>query len=198
MLYNGRKFDIRCYALITCINNRIKAYFYREGYLRTSCVLYNMSNITDRFIHLTNDAVQKHSEDYGAFEDSNKLSYKDFQDYLNRTSNTPLDFKQDVYPEIRSIVKDTISATYFKLNPSRRVHMFEVLGYDFMLDEFARPWLIEVNTNPCLELSGGYLKKLIPKMLKESLDIVIGKVFQQDKCDVKTTGFELIFAEHKH
>ena len=34
-------------------------------------------------IHLTNDAVQKKSDDYGKFEAGNKLSYLDFQKYLD-------------------------------------------------------------------------------------------------------------------
>lgn len=34
----------------------------------------------------------------------------------------------------------------------------EVFGYDFILDENIRPWLIEVNTNPCLEESSGILR----------------------------------------
>lgn len=29
----------------------------------------------------------------------------------------------------------------------------EVFGYDFIIDESLNPWLIEVNTNPCLEES---------------------------------------------
>ena len=35
-------------------------------------------------IHLTNDAVQKKGEDYGKFEAGNKLSYADFQAYLDK------------------------------------------------------------------------------------------------------------------
>ena len=35
-LYNKRKFDIRCYVLVTSVNNIIKAYWYEEGYIRTS------------------------------------------------------------------------------------------------------------------------------------------------------------------
>jgi hypothetical protein len=31
-----------------------------------------------------------------------------------------------------------------------------------MIDEDLKPWLIEVNTNPCLELSGSLLTRLIP------------------------------------
>jgi hypothetical protein len=38
-----------------------------------------------------------------------------------------------------------------KLNPNQRKNTFEILGYDFMVDQKLKPWLIEVNTNPCLE-----------------------------------------------
>lgn len=30
---------------------------------------------------------------------------------------------------------------------------FELFGYDFMIDENKKVWLIEVNTNPCIEES---------------------------------------------
>lgn len=51
----------------------------------------------------------------------------------------------------------------------RRQCTFEIFGYDFMLDEDLHPWLIEVNTNPCLELSSPYLGKLIPAMVDNAL-----------------------------
>ena len=34
-------------------------------------------------IHLTNDAVQKKGEDYGKYENGNKISFGDFQKYLD-------------------------------------------------------------------------------------------------------------------
>ena len=40
---------------------------------------FTCKNISNRFIHLTNDAVQKKSEHYGKYETSNKLSYLDFE-----------------------------------------------------------------------------------------------------------------------
>ena len=53
----------------------MKGYFYEDGYIRTSCVEFDLDNLDNRFIHLTNDAVQKKAEDYGKFENGNKLSY---------------------------------------------------------------------------------------------------------------------------
>jgi len=37
-----------------------------------------------------------------------------------------------------------------KIDPHRRHHGFEVLGFDFMLDEDLNLYLIEVNDNPAL------------------------------------------------
>ena len=197
LLYHGRKFDIRCYCLVTCINNNIQAYFYRDGYLRTSCQAFSMANIYDKYIHLTNDAIQKSSPVYGQFEDSNKLSYDDFQDYLSKNCSPSINFSEKILPEIKNIVRDSIFATYTKLNPFCRGYTFEILGYDFMIDEFFTPWLIEVNTNPCLELSGRYLKHLIPTMVVHAFNITIDQIFMTEDVNYNQNLFELIFSENK-
>ena len=44
-----------------------------------------------------------------------------------------------------------------KLNPEDRKYCFEIFGYDYILDEDYNVWLIEVNTNPCLEESSPIL-----------------------------------------
>jgi len=66
-LYFGRKFDIRVYMLITMSNGLIRAYWYQEGYARTSSSKFNLDDLEDCMIHLTNDAIQKNGEGYGRF-----------------------------------------------------------------------------------------------------------------------------------
>ena len=56
------------------VNGNLQGYYYTDGYLRTSCRDYNIKNVTNRLIHLTNDAVQKKCDDYGKFENGNKVS----------------------------------------------------------------------------------------------------------------------------
>jgi len=60
---------------MTAINGNLQGYWYSEGYLRTSSREFNTKNVSNKFIHLTNDAVQKKLEDYGRYESGNKLSY---------------------------------------------------------------------------------------------------------------------------
>ena len=78
LLIDGRKFDIRGFGMITSINGVIKGYMYRDCYFRTSSKKYDLANLNRPDIHLTNDAVQKTFEDYGKFENDNKLSISDF------------------------------------------------------------------------------------------------------------------------
>ncbi len=40
-----------------------------------------------------------------------------------------------------------------KLNPLKRKYCFEIFGYDYIIDSDLNVWLIEVNTNPCIEES---------------------------------------------
>lgn len=77
-LIHRRKFDFRVFALVTCINKTLKGYFYEDGYIRTSSKEFDLDNLDDKFIHLTNDAIQKQGEDFGKFENCNKMSYSDF------------------------------------------------------------------------------------------------------------------------
>ena len=79
LLINRRKFDIRVFGLVQLMNGcEYRGYFYREGYLRTSCREFDIDNLDNRLVHLTNDAVQKKASDYGKFENGNKISYEDF------------------------------------------------------------------------------------------------------------------------
>jgi hypothetical protein len=202
-LYKKRKFDIRCYSLITSINGVIQGYYYPEGYIRTSSKEFDLKSVWDLYVHLTNDAVQKHSEDYGKYEPGNKLTYGEFQRYLElRYADIAPSFQLITLPRIRELVKDTIMATFRKLDPSRHNATFEVFGYDFMLETDLRPLLIEVNTNPCLELTSAPLLKVIPRMLEGAFRIVLDSIFPEPPNPVKKSSeslpenrWELLFNE---
>jgi tubulin--tyrosine ligase len=107
---------------------------------------------------LTNDAVQKYSADYGKFESSNKLSYADLEKILSRDKG--VSFKNVILPKIKQYVTDVFEAVGARLYlPSigkpdfvpKIYNGFELMGFDFMLDDNLNLTLIEVNTNPCLD-----------------------------------------------
>mmetsp|Transcript_6421 Transcript_6421/g.5517 ORF Transcript_6421/g.5517 Transcript_6421/m.5517 type:complete len:205 (-) Transcript_6421:455-1069(-) len=81
-LINNRKFDIRVWVLMT---HDLKVYFFKEGYLRTSCEEFSLNekDLNKEYVHLTNNAVQINSENYGKYEDGNQMSFDQFQNYVN-------------------------------------------------------------------------------------------------------------------
>lgn len=72
---------------------------------------------------------------------------------------------EQILDKITYIITMTIKSCKHKLNKEQRKGLFEIFGYDFILDTDFIPWLIEVNTNPCLEESSTHLKRLLPRML---------------------------------
>lgn len=69
--------------MVTINNGKVKGYWYQEGYVRTSSFFWSLNEMEDKFIHLTNDAIQKNCEEYGKYEPGNKLTFNDLQRYLH-------------------------------------------------------------------------------------------------------------------
>lgn len=72
---------------------------------------------------------------------------------------------------------DLFRSTSGKLDPKRRENAFELYGLDFMIDTDYKVWLIEANTNPCLECSGPLLSKLIPELIDNLFKLVVDPLF---------------------
>lgn len=86
-------------------------------------------------------------------------------------------FSEMIYPKMKSIALDAIKATYLQLDPNNTEHNFEIFGLDFMIDSNYQVWLIEVNTNPCLELSSKLLSRIIPTMLEQTFRLTLDVIF---------------------
>ena len=139
LLVAGRKFDIRCFVLLHLDKSKnsdkqLKAYYYEDEYVRTSCKKYSLTDISDRECHLTNDAVQKKSKAYGKFEAGNKLTMEEWQtsierDYPNAPRNVVFD---KIRPRMRELTALSISAGLEKLEKTTVTKSFELLGCKFM------------------------------------------------------------------
>ena len=46
-----------------------------------------------------------------------------------------------------------------------------------MIDSQLRPWLIEINTNPCLEETSKLLSELLPRMLDDAFKLTLDVLF---------------------
>ena len=100
-------------------------------------------------------------------------------------------------PRIHDIILDTFLSVRNKMNPNNRSNVFELFGFDFLLDEDFRVWLIEVNTNPFLGTPCPFMKELVPAMINDMLKIVVDPVLKPRHTpeEDRENDFELIYRE---
>ena len=56
--------------------------------------------------------------------------------------------REHFIPRMKDLIIDSINSVKTQLNPNKRKNVFELFGFDFLIDEDFRLWLIEINTNP--------------------------------------------------
>lgn len=72
-----------------------------------------------------------------------------------------------------------------------RKNSFEFLGYDFMVDENLKVWLIEINSSPSMDLSTHVTNRLVKLVLNDLPKVILDypKAKKKSQCD--TGGFIL-------
>lgn len=71
-----------------------------------------------------------------------------------------LSVRDHFVPRMKDLIIDSILSVKTQLNPNKRKNVFEIFGYDFLIDEDFRIWLIEVNTNPYLGIPNTFIGKI--------------------------------------
>ncbi|XP_022100588.1 probable beta-tubulin polyglutamylase isoform X2 [Acanthaster planci] len=178
LLLDGKKFDVRAYMLIACTTPYIV--FYHSGYLRLSCDSYDPTS-DDLALHLTNQFVQKKKPGYQDVKEDTVWSMERFNDYINtlaKEKGLPKDWVLNQFTKrMMQIMTHCFNAVKNKLQC--KLGYFDLLGFDFLLDESMKVYLLEVNVNPALHTNCETLRNRLPPIVHETLDIVL-EIF--DKC----------------
>ena len=183
LLYQGRKFDIRMWIMFMT-NRENDVYIFKEGHLKATSLKYNPDS-NDLFVHLTNYSVQKHNIHFSKIEIGNEIPFYEFQRELDR-KKTGINFIKDIYPKIVRIVRLTGGAAIQgKMNFMNIKNCFEIFGYDFILDENYKPYLLEINTNPGLEISSPLINQLLPRMIDDAFKLTIDDDFSASSDFIK-------------
>ena len=130
-------------------------------------------------MQLTNNAIQRNGAEYGKYEEGNILPFAELFGYIaaldDYNEHTPESLHDYFKASMIQIIQNTIKSIKGKLYQQK--YTFELLGYDFIIDELLNTVLIEVNTNPCLEESNKLLRHLLPRMIDDLLNIVSDPIF---------------------
>jgi D-alanine-D-alanine ligase-like ATP-grasp enzyme len=108
------------------------------------------------------------------------MSFTQFQQYCDDHS-IALQVKTNLVEKIKCLIVKSCLATRKIIDPNKRRNCFELFGYDFIIDEDLNVWLIEVNTNPCIEESSTILKILLPRMIDDMLKITVDSFFSDSQ-----------------
>jgi len=100
---------------------------------------------------------------------------------------------------MKDLATDVFLSAKNSINPSKRRNSFEFFGFDFMIDEDFRVWLIEVNTNPYIGIHNDSMSDILPNMLGGLFKIVLDPVFEvlsSDEVDKiwVGTGWDLLYS----
>ena len=150
-------------------------YFCKEGHLKGCSELYNLNNL-NKYIHITNYSLQKNSNNFELYEIGNEMSYKDFKNFL---INENISLKKFDYMinQMKILIKISFQSVAKKLLKEKQVLCFEIFGYDFILDNDFKLWILEINNNPGLSISSPVIEKLVPRMLDDAFRLTIDKIF---------------------
>ena len=173
LLYKGRKFDVRIWVLLS---HNMKVYMFKEGHLKAASSPFSLED-KNLFTHLTNYSVQKYSNDFGKEEIGNEISFDSFEKNFKEEYDIDINIREYFFKKIKKIIEISMKSAKKNINLNQRKGSFEIFGYDFMLDEQLNPYLIEINTNPGLEISSPLISKLIPRMIDDALRLTIDEVF---------------------
>ncbi|XP_062123780.1 tubulin polyglutamylase ttll-5 isoform X1 [Drosophila sulfurigaster albostrigata] len=156
---DGHKCDLRVYVLVTSFDPLI-IYLYEEGIVRLATVRYdrNADNLWNPCMHLCNYSINKYHSDYIRSSDAQDedVGHKWTLSALLRhlklqgcdTHLLMLNIEDLIIKAVLACAQTIISACrMFVPNVN---NCFELYGFDILIDNTLKPWLLEVNLSPSM------------------------------------------------
>ena len=168
-LLNGYKFDLRIYCLVIAAE-KPEIYVYHDGIARF-CSL--PADVGTEFSQLTNTAVNIKNPTVTA-EGITKIVSDVFKKLRIEGANI-----DKLWDDIETAIALTVlsAGSFIKHGSQVQCPMngyprcFQLLGFDVLLDNELKPWILEVNYRPSLESGTEAEKNLKVRMLKELIQI---------------------------
>lgn len=181
LLIQGLKFDLRIYVLVTSFEP-LRAYTYREGLVRFASKPYSCEgrHIHDVYRHLTNYSVNKNApgflenKEVEADNVGHKWSFSALNKHLEATGYD----HQLMWTRIMDLlVKSLLSVQPVIIHRQRELNMrspncFEIYGFDVLVDEELKPWLLEVNLSPSMRAESPLDWRIKSSLLADSFNLV--------------------------
>ncbi|XP_070207120.1 tubulin polyglutamylase ttll6-like isoform X5 [Littorina saxatilis] len=189
-LIDGFKFDFRIYTLVTSCDP-LRIFVFKDGLARFATNKYcepTHNNTENVFMHLTNYAINKNSEDFVRDDEAgSKRRISTINRYLQGKGIDVDKMWTDIDD---TIIKTLISAhsvlkhnyrTCFP-NHVRGSACFEILGFDVLLDRKLRPYVIEVNHSPSFGTDAQLDREIKGTLIWDTLGLINFGAVDRRRC----------------
>ena len=169
LLINSRKFDLRVYALLSSLKP-LKLYIYREGLTRFCNKEFDLES-KEKSAHLTNVSINKNQEN--SFKE---WDFESLKNHFEKEQDISF-FQEKIWKQIETIVSKSFELVIPTITSrisffNQNVIPFELFGFDFMIDQQFKVWLLEINFSPCLQIKSNLQKTIKQKMLGDLITII--------------------------
>ncbi|XP_053568407.1 tubulin monoglutamylase TTLL4 [Bombina bombina] len=195
-LISGSKFDLRIYVYVTSYDP-LRVYLFRDGLVRFASCKYSssMKSLSNKFMHLTNYSVNKKNVDYKANSDQtacqgHKWALKALWSYLDQEGIN----SDKIWEKIKDMVIKTIIASEPYVNSLVKMYVqspyscHELFGFDIMLDENLKPWVLEVNISPSLHSNSQLDIDIKGQMIRDLLNLAGFVLPNRNEISSRNTG----------
>ena len=121
-----------------------------------------------------NEENEEYEEDYEFEEDYSKWSLLELRHYFKKMGKEKI--MEKIWKQIEDIVIKTILSVaddYYKEVSLNKINsLFELYGFDIMIDEKFKAWLIEVNVNPSLHCTSPLDLNIKTDLITDILNVV--------------------------
>ncbi|KAI8812405.1 tubulin-tyrosine ligase/Tubulin polyglutamylase, partial [Cladochytrium replicatum] len=160
LLIDHRKFDLRVYVLVTSFEP-LRVYIYKEGIARFACDCYpvqlNSKTIKNRFAHLTNFSVARKKNKGEPTKQLGQEKAATKRRRSRRNLEIPVDDDRFSMESCKWLLRSSC---------------YELFGFDILLDEHLKPWLMEVNISPSLKASCPVDENIKARLVRDIFNLV--------------------------
>ena len=148
----------------------LKIYLYQNGLVRFATEDYRQGDYDNIYVHVTNYSINKNNINYKSnqindekmenqnedksieIDDSSKWSLVEYRNYFKKLGLN--DTMDDIWKQIENIIIKSlitvVKENCQEISINKNNSLFELYGYDILIDEEFKAWLLEVNVNPSL------------------------------------------------
>jgi len=175
---HGRKYVLRLYVLVSSVTP-FRVYVYHQGFAKLASLPYNDENASNPYSYLTNPDINALN-----LEAEVPVEFVDFDRYRAWLREQGHD-DQTLFARIDDAVALTCLAAQEPMRERCRAigadprGCYELMGIDCLIDEDLKPWVLECNLSPSLEVcagpeSGGRIEETIKGGLVADLVELVG------------------------